>query len=316
MQVEGLIHKGVVVSKKGKDKVIDCEACGFKHLFPIPNKQELSDFYKDKYYDLIKKGGRAPELRRQMQKGSENERGRKWLENTMYLAIENTLRGYLGSRQGLCILDVGRGNGDFLRYMKRFRWQIAGIEPDNKSEDPSLNVKNMTLENFVHNYFKDKRLFDAITILNVLEHVPDPRCFLKLAKELLNPEHGILCLRVPNDFNILQLEFQKKTNRPPWWVAVPDHINYFSGLNLNRLLTSVGFDILYSTVDFPMELFLLMGDDYVGNPELGTICHEKRINFELSISTELRRKIYKSMAESGIGRDLMVFARIKDKKSK
>ena len=47
-----------------------------------------------------------------------------------------------------------------------------------------------------------------------------------MAKELLSPG-GIICIQVPNDFNQLQLLALKKVTKKEWWVAIPDHINYF-----------------------------------------------------------------------------------------
>jgi len=58
-----------------------------------------------------------------------------------------------------------------------------------------------------------------------------------------------------------------------------------------------------------MELFLLMGDNYVDNPEVGKQCHQKRVNFELSIPKELRRNLYNKLAELGLGRDCIIYAR-------
>ena len=49
-----------------------------------------------------------------------------------------------------------------------------------------------------------------------------------------------------------------------------------------------------------MELFLLFGDDYVSDPKLGGVCHQKRSNFEMSIPGELRRKMYRSFAANGL----------------
>jgi len=61
--------------------------------------------------------------------------------------------------------------------------------------------------------------------------------------------------------------------------------------------------------DFPMEMFLLFGDGYVGNPEVGSQCHKKRVAFELSLPVEVRRNLYRCFAKNGLGRDCLVFAR-------
>ena len=64
---------------------------------------------------------------------------------------------------------------------------------------------------------------------------------------------------------------------------------------------------------FPLELFLLMGQDYVKNPKIGKKIHLERIQFEKSFvkrkETELKRKIYQKLAEIGIGRTAIIYAK-------
>ncbi|HEC35434.1 MAG TPA: hypothetical protein ENI39_02745 [Anaerolineae bacterium] len=57
-----------------------------------------------------------------------------------------------------------------------------------------------------------------------------------------------------------------------------------------------------------MELFLLMGDEYVGDPTIGKWCHWKRVSFELSIPAELRRRIYRALAKIGVGWHILMIA--------
>ncbi|MCM8831833.1 MAG: class I SAM-dependent methyltransferase [Candidatus Omnitrophica bacterium] len=308
------MHKGKVVAEKDKYKVIDCEICGFKHLDPIPTEERIKKFYKNKYFDLVKKGGRAPEIRRLMKGGKESKAELKWLESTLYNDI-NTILGKHLSRGSRNLCDIGCGTGNFLKYMKKKGWEGIGIEPSQegarRSEDSELTIYNLSLEEFINAYPESINTFDAVTLLNVLEHVPYPINFLQNVKRLLKPRTGMICIRVPNDFNMLQIYVQKKLNKEAWWIAVPDHINYFNLEALKKLLISLGFNIVYATADFPMEIFLLMGDDYIGNHKIGNICHRKRVNFELLMPESLRREIYQSLAKIGIGRDSIVFARSK-----
>lgn len=56
----------------------------------------------------------------------------------------------------------------------------------------------------------------------------------------------------------------------------PDHINYFDFHGIEILLENLGFGIVLKTSDFPMELFLLMGEDYIENYKVGIKCHQKK----------------------------------------
>jgi trans-aconitate methyltransferase len=68
--------------------------------------------------------------------------------------------------------------------------------------------------------------YSAMTLLNVLEHLPDPVGLLNRIREAL-PAGGLLAIRAPNDYNELQLSAQKALGKDPWWIAIPDHVNYF-----------------------------------------------------------------------------------------
>lgn len=46
------MHKGKIVAEKGKFKVIDCEISGFRHLDPIPSKEEIKEYYDGSFKNL------------------------------------------------------------------------------------------------------------------------------------------------------------------------------------------------------------------------------------------------------------------------
>lgn len=293
-----------------KYRVVENKKYGYRHLDPIPNQEELSDFYKNKYYDLIQNGGRAPEIRRLMRKDVEAVRERLWLSSTLYSDVCHNLKRYAIGKK---ILDVGCGTGDLILYLRNKKFNAIGVEPSIDAafaaKKKGLAVYNCRLEDFLEKYGSKEKSFDAVTLMNILEHVTNPEQTIKLIKQNLRIG-GVLCIKVPNDFSEIQLAAQRKLNKKPWWIAAPDHINYFNFSSLNKFLCRLGFKVVYSQADFPMELFLLLGYDYVGNPKIGGQCHRKRIDFEKSLSPELRRSLYGAMAGVGVGRDSLMFAKL------
>jgi 2-polyprenyl-3-methyl-5-hydroxy-6-metoxy-1,4-benzoquinol methylase len=291
-------------------RIITDAKYGYQKLDPLPTNEEISQFYQKDYFKLIKKGGRAPELRRLMSGGKEVRDERNWLETTLYSDICVFLNRYA---KGKHLLDVGRGTGDLILYLKKNGFDVTGIEPSTEAaviaKQKSLKVYNTSFEVFAANHNVDSSAgFDAVVLINILEHVTDPVQVIDTVKKILKPA-GILCVRVPNDFTEMQEAAQRRLNKERWWVAIPDHINYFNLETLPKFLKSLGFEILYSQSDFPMELFLLMGDDYVGNSDVGEKCHKKRVAFEDALPHELRRKFYAALASCGIGRDCLLFAK-------
>ena len=61
-----------------------------------------------------------------------------------------------------------------------------------------------------------------------------------------------------------------------------------------------------------MEAFLMMGENYIGDPALGRACHNRRKNFDLAFEAaglkETRRAFYRALAEAGLGREAVVIA--------
>ncbi len=298
------MHKGKVIAEDGKSKIVDCELCGFKHLDPIPSKKEIQRYYEKQYYQEKK-----PKLLDYEKETKEIQWSNLWYRDR--LSILNKYINKIDEKRRL--LDVGCGNGFFLKFMNENDWEVFGIEPSciasDRAHSLNVNVFNTTLEDFIEIEWHD--YFDFINLKCVLEHVPNPIEVVDICKDLLNVS-GMICIEVPNDFNALQLQAHKhKLCNPHYWMSIPDHINYFDFSSLGKLLEKSGFEIVLQTTDFPMELFLLMGENYVENSEIGSKCHEKRIKFELNIEDEHRRNIYTSLAKSSVGRSCIMYAKLK-----
>ena len=80
-----------------------------------------------------------------------------------------------------------------------------------------------------------------------------------------------------------------------------------------QLFESSGFECVNVTTSFPLELFLLMGDNYVGNPEVGRQCHNKRKSLEFALAEsstpELKGQLSAVFCQLGLGRDIEMIVR-------
>jgi 2-polyprenyl-3-methyl-5-hydroxy-6-metoxy-1,4-benzoquinol methylase len=289
-------------------RVIEDPEYGYHRLDPLPSDSALSEFYESRYYDLIRKGGRAPELRRHLEGGEEGRRELEWLRATLYDDIAAIFERHADGKR---ILDVGCGTGELVGYLAERGFAAEGLEPSidaaAEARARGRTVTSSRLEPFAERG-DAVGVYDGVTFVNVMEHVPHPVAILRATRRLLAPR-GIVAIRVPNDFNDLQRSAQSQLNLPPYWIAVPDHVNYFSVRSLAALLERVGFDVLYTQTDFPMEMFLLMGENYISDTSLGRVCHKKRVTFELGIPSPIRRRLYAALASVDLGRNTLVFAR-------
>ena len=93
----------------------------------------------------------------------------------------------------------------------------------------------------------------------------------------------------------------------------PHHLNYLNFTSLEDLLRRLDLEVVDTMTSFPMELFLLMGENYVGNDIVGKDCHARRKRFDLSLEKaglgDTRRKFYRALANAGLGREAVVIAR-------
>ena len=294
-------------------KIIRDPDYGYRRVDPLPSKQEIVDFYQKRYWESTKDAG----LQRLMMNGKNRDNELAWLESTFYSDIAYLLKQYSTGKR---ILDVGCGSGELLSYLRGNDYPPVGLEPDIDRQkvalQQGLTVFNTTLEGYVNlDVLPDmtkQSNFNAILLINVLEHMIDPVETLKLVRGLLRPQ-GVVCIKVPNDFSPLQLVAQEYLGKEPWWIAVPEHLNYFDFQSLRSLLEQLGFEILYTQGDFPMEVFLFMeGKDYTDDREVGFPCHQDRIRFETTLPSPIRRKLYQVLGEAGIGRQCLMVARIRD----
>ena len=191
-------------------------------------------------------------------------------------------------------------------------WTAHGIDPSRQAVAHARGLGAPVTEGFFNSDTANALCrFDAVHLNNVLEHIPDPAHLVALAHDLLEPG-GIICINVPNDFSALQIAAMGAAPTSDWWVAPPHHLNYFDFDSLTNLLKRQGFTSKARTTSFPMEAFVMMGENYVGDAVLGRACHNKRKKFDLAFEaaglTEVRRAFYRALAETGLGREAVIIA--------
>lgn len=294
-------HGEVLDSARGFD-VIECESCGFKHIVPIPTPRDLETVYRHDYYSV--------------EKPLYLERHREDLDwwNLVYAERYATFEALLPPDRRR-ILDVGSGPGFFLLHGTQRCWQATGIEPSAQAAAHSCALGLQIVQDFLTEETA-RRLgpFDVVHMSEVLEHVPCPVEMVKIAAGLLAPR-GVICVVVPNDYSPFQRALRTACGFQPWWVAPPHHISYFDFGSLGRLLEKAGFEVVTCEATFPIDVFLLMGDNYVGNDALGRECHGKRKTLERNLAlagmTDFKRSLYAALASVGIGREVQIFGRKK-----
>lgn len=209
-----------------------CNECQLVSTYPLADLQTTEKHYASKY----KKGNY--ELLRKFAK--------QYL--TVYEQFATILQKRLTEKnkslKGLKVLDIGCFTGDFLRIMQKRGADVYGIE----LQDEAVKIANKKLQGRVSKAdittFKfSKNTYDIITLLGLVEHVPDPAALLKSSYKLLNTD-GIIMIQTPNSTSLLARVMGKFW--PPF--SPIEHVHLFSKKSLIDALRKEGFiDITFTT---------------------------------------------------------------------
>ncbi|MES2003040.1 MAG: class I SAM-dependent methyltransferase [Bacteroidota bacterium] len=290
-------------------KVIEDPQHHYLRVDPVPSVEEVEKYYKEDFYAETNPAFNDSSLDVQQKD--------KLFFDARWERIHEVCEKHIGNTNGKKAYDIGFGYAQALIYLKEKGLICGGIEPSQEgvayAKEYGINGKIAGIEE-PESYTSEEKQ-DIILLINVLEHLRTPYETLVNIRKHLIADNGILVIDVPNEFNAFQLAANKEYDLKDWWVVPPKHINYFSLSSLTKVLNMAGFDVVYEEASFPIELFLLFGDVYVGNGELGRHCHEKRMNFEFVMRkngfADKLNQFYESLAKLELGRQITVFAKPK-----
>ena len=292
-------HEGPRISKANGLDIIDCAMCGFRHVVPLPDPRALEATYREAYY--------RDEKPTFLAHAGEDQDWAELAQNDRLEAFERLLPS---ERRRL--LDIGSGPGFFLKTAKARGWRVLGIEP---SRQAAKHARSLGLE-VAEGFFNAETApglgrFDAIQLNNVLEHVPDPAAILIEASDLLEPTvfSASTCRTIFRRSRSRRAPPRRRRNGG----SRPSTISTISiSTSLAGLLERLDFTIAERTTSFPMELFLLMGEDYTADAALGRACHTRRKRFDQALEAaglgQTRRAFYRALANAGLGREAAILA--------
>ncbi|MEK7817847.1 MAG: class I SAM-dependent methyltransferase, partial [Actinomycetota bacterium] len=135
------------------------------------------------------------------------------------------------------LLDVGTGNSPLLPAMRERGWEVSGTEVDQALVDYFRSRHQIELfRGELAEAGFDDEYFTAITIMGVLEHVPDPRLLLEEAARILKRGGTVAlwCFNRSVEAAVLGR----------YWLGfdAPRHLYSFSRATLGRLLLESGLE--------------------------------------------------------------------------
>ncbi|MBX2944480.1 MAG: class I SAM-dependent methyltransferase [Cyclobacteriaceae bacterium] len=170
----------------------------------------------------------------------------------------------LHSKKGT-LLDYGCGTGEFLKTMQTYNWDVCGLEPSEIARKKARLLTGKTIAETQEQL--PKKLYNAITLWHVLEHIPDLNLVLQTFKNSLH-HNGIIFIAVPNYQSPESLHYKND------WAGydVPRHLWHFSKKSMELLLDQNNFK-LHAVCPMPIDAYYisLLSEKNRGNTGLNGI---------------------------------------------
>lgn len=256
---EGLTD-GVFFSAPGTWTLCRCDHCGCAYLDPRPTEASIGTAYASYYTHELAEipswlsvpNSRFPRTRWRLRAGYINARYGYRLAPASRLgrlvlpllprARENADRWvrHAPRPSGRAkLLDVGCGEGYFLREMLAAGWDVVGIEPDPQAASTARRVGAPVIEARLVDAELPGESFDLVTLNHVLEHMHDPLTELTACRLALRPS-GLLWIATPNLSSAGHARFGRS------WLGLdpPRHLVLFTPSALVNALGTAGFEIV------------------------------------------------------------------------
>lgn len=157
-------------------EIVRCQECGLVFAKQRLNKTGLAKYWKDYLSRVHLHDSKAVEQRNKM------------YEIDFQLISEHVTKGK--------VLDVGCGNGSFLKLFEINGYDASGVEFGKEAADTAGNEHKIYYGEFPNLEFKDK--YDLIIFRGVLQYVPDPKAYLEKAIGILADNGHIFITAQPN----------------------------------------------------------------------------------------------------------------------
>jgi 2-polyprenyl-3-methyl-5-hydroxy-6-metoxy-1,4-benzoquinol methylase len=242
-------------------RIVRCKRCNLMYA----NPQELIDCVEYSKQDDIPFGD--PSFERYLTKQRV-----QLPDNLRVLAKLNRLAPRKGK-----LLEVGSFLGNFATEIRASGWDVTCLEPYVGAVKYSREKHGLkVIEGVLPQPDLPDASFDAVILLHVIEHMPDPGANIAELRRLLKPG-GMLVVETPR-FDSLMFKLLGRRERS---LSITNgHIYFFTVPTLTKLLEKHGFE----TVSVDLVGRTLTADRFLGN--IGVILRNSRVRAWLQKTSE------------------------------
>ena len=208
-------------------EVVRCAACGFGQPAALP---ALPDYF-GRMYD---------------QRWSAEWMEREYTSGYKDLIFRSVLAG-LERRvpsHARTLLDLGAHVGRLMKLAAERGWAAEGVELNPSTAAYAAAATGLPVHRMdARALAGEGRRYGAVTLVDVLEHIPEPVAMLEAARAVIAPG-GWIAVKVPHGREQLRKEALRARLRPGYRATVADnlvHVNHFGPRSLRLALERAGF---------------------------------------------------------------------------
>jgi SAM-dependent methyltransferase len=197
-------------------RMVRCNTCELVRSDPVADPAKVAGLYQQSSFDYSEE--------------TEN------LART-YGAYLARLERYGASKGSL--LEIGCGNGFFLMWAREQGYRdVRGVEPSRSAIDLApAEIRSRIVCAMMRPGLFPNETFDAICLLQVLDHIFDPAALVQTCFDILKPGGFVLCL----NHNVDALSARLMKERSP--IVDIEHTYLYSPDTITRLFSGFGFQV-------------------------------------------------------------------------
>ena len=210
-------------------RIVECDSCALMMINPQPTDHVLASIYGSDYFVF-----------------ADSPEGRSHVNDLKRATAEGYLNHLVAKDADLLgrnLLEIGCGSGDFLAAALSKGMNVVGVEysahacqATHEKLDQiggSFEIIQGDISRVDENSHFGK--YDYVVFCDVIEHVRDPRYFVKIVNQLLKPGGKFFCAVPSLD------SWSAKLLKTNWMEFKLEHLFYFNKKNLKSLFFQEGF---------------------------------------------------------------------------
>lgn len=230
--------------------IVQCNKCRLVYVNPRLTQKAINQLYDEDYF-LGEGFDKSIQYQDEFNELSDKTDLSDWDASTIkeFLQIKE---------QTPKLLDIGCGMGLFLWKAKKVGFDVEGIELSPfaaefvRAKGIKVRDKSIYEEKLPENYY------DAISMKEVIEHLPDPKAALQNVYESLKPG-GVLFMTTGN-YDCPERKLRGKD----WFYFMPEgHIYVFSNKTMTNYLREIGFSKIMVTNQGDLLMNILLTKKFI-----------------------------------------------------